>query len=180
MRTWRTIMKTLIYIVFTIFLISGIATAQERLTEHTYHLPEEDPLGKGQLNDVSWLVGSWQGSAFGSQFEEVWNPASAGTMVGMWKLFDEQKGVNFYELMLLKQEGEGLLLLVKHFGADFTAWEEKNDFVKFRLVKVEEHAVHFSGLSFYQNGPDKIDGYIVMKHKDGSKTEHKLSYQRVK
>ena len=128
---------------------------------------------------MDWLVGSWNGSAFGSQFEEVWNPASAGSMVGMWKLFDEEKGVNFYELMVLKEEGEGLVLLVKHFGADFIAWEDKEDFVKFRLIKVEEKAVHFSGLSFYQKGQDKIDGFIVMNHKDGSKTEHKISYKRV-
>ena len=159
--------------------MSGIATAQERLTEHTYHLPKESPLGKGQLKDLVWLVGSWQGTAFDRQFEEVWNPASAGSMMGMWKLFDKDKNVDFYELMLIKEEGDGLVLLVKHFNADFTAWEEKDDFVKFRLVNLEEKAVHFSGLSFYQQNKDKIDGYIVMKHKDGSKTEHKLTYVRV-
>ena len=172
-------MKLLIYILFTILFTSGIATAQERLTEHTFYLPKEAPMGKGQLKDVAWLVGSWQGTAFGSQFEEVWNPASAGSMVGMWKLFDEKKGVNFYELMLIKQDGDSLVLLVKHFSANFIAWEKKDVFVKFRLVKTEEKAVHFSGLSFYYQSKDKIDGYIVMNHKDGSKTEHKLTYERV-
>ena len=160
-------------------LMSNVVTAQKTLTEHTFSLSKEAPLGIGRLKDVSWLAGSWQGTALGSKFEEVWNPASAGSMVGMWKLFDEDKGVNFYELMLLKEEGNGLVLLVKHFGADFTAWEDKKDFVKFRLVKVEKNAVHFSGLSFYQKGKDEIDGYIVMNHKDGSKTEHKISYERV-
>jgi hypothetical protein len=173
-------MKLLAYIILTMIFMNGFALAQERLTEHTYHLPKEAPLGKGQLKDVAWLAGSWNGTAFGSQFEEVWNPATAGSMVGMWKLFDKEKGVNFYELMLLKEEGDGLVLLVKHFSSDFTAWEEKKDFVKFRLVKVEQKAVHFSGLSFYQKSKDKIDGYIVMNQKDGSKTEHKLTYERVK
>jgi hypothetical protein len=172
-------MKLLTYILLALILMSGGVIAQEKLTEHTYHLPKEAPLGKGQLKDVAWLVGSWQGTAFGSQFEEVWNPASVGSMVGMWKLFDKDKGVSFYELMLLKEDGDGLVLLVKHFSADFTAWEEKEDFVKFRLVKIEDKAVHFSGLSFYQQGKDKIEGYIAMNHKDGSKTEHKLTYGRV-
>ena len=101
-------------------------------------------------------------------------------MVGMFKLFDENKGVSFYELLLLKQEGNSLVLLVKHFSADFSAWEEKDDFIKFKLVKLEKNAVHFSGLSFYKNGKDKIDGFISMKHKDGSRTEHPLKYSRIK
>lgn len=154
--------------------------AQERLTEHTFKLAKEAPIGKGTLADVAWLAGSWQGTAFGQQFEEVWNPPSAGSMVGMWKLYDPEKGVNFYEILLLKPEGDGLVLLVKHFSKDFVAWEDKSDHVTFRLVKVEPDAVHFSGLSFYRKGPNQIDGYIVMNHKDGKKTEHKLSYQRVK
>jgi len=170
--------KNICILLFVFF--AGVVFAQDKLTEHTYQLGEGVEPAVGKLEDVSWLVGSWHGTAFGSQFEEVWNPASAGSMVGMWKLFDQEKGVNFYELLLLKQEGNSLVLLVKHFSADFIAWEEKADFVTFKLVKVEDKAVHFSGLSFYQNGAEKIDGYIVMKHKDGSRTEHPINYQRTK
>ncbi len=167
-------------VVVLMLLIASGVNAQDKLTEHTYKLNEGEKPAAASLSDVEWLSGSWQGTAFGSQFEEVWNPPSAGTMVGMFKLFDEDKGVNFYELMLLKQQQESLVLLVKHFSADFTAWEEKQDFVTFKLVKVEDQAVHFSGLSFYRKGPDQIDGYIVMKHKDGSRTEHPINYSRVK
>ncbi len=149
-------------------------------TQHTYKLSQGAKQPQANLQDVKWLVGSWTGTAFGSQFEEVWNPESANSMVGMFKLFDEQKGVSFYELMLLIEENDSLSLLVKHFSADFTAWEEKKDFIKFKLVKIEPNAVHFSGLSFYQRGADKIDGYIVMKYKDGSVKEQPLTYQRVK
>ncbi len=171
-------MKNLIYLLL-LLLIPATLYAQDQLTEHTYKLNEGAKPGLGTLSDVSWLVGSWQGTAFGSQFEEVWNPASVGTMVGMFKLFDQEKGVNFYELMLLREQQGSLELLVKHFSADFTAWEDKEDFITFRLVKWSEDAVHFSGLSFYRQGPDKIDGYIVMKHKDGSRTEHPINYRRV-
>ncbi|MFK8010567.1 MAG: DUF6265 family protein [Marinicellaceae bacterium] len=167
-------MKLFAVLLLTLIIDIVDLNAQEPLTQHTYKLEKDAPLGKGQLSDISWMVGSWQGTAFGSQFEEVWNPASAGSMMGMWKLYDKEKGVNFYELMIIKEEAEGLALQVKHFNADFTAWEEKSDFVKFRLIKVEKNAVHFSGLSFYQKGKNQIDGYIVMNHKDGSKTEHKI------
>lgn len=152
--------------------------ADVKNTQHTYKLGDQQQ-PSAVLQDVAWLVGSWKGEAFGSEFEEVWNPASAGTMVGMFKLYDEEKGVSFYELMLLIEENDSLSLLVKHFSADFTAWEEKKDFVTFKLVKLEDQAVHFSGLSFYKDGPEKINGYIVLKHKDGSITEELLSYLRV-
>lgn len=132
------------------------------------------------LDDIAWLVGSWSETAFGSQVEEVWNAPSADSMVGMFKLFDEDKGVKFYELLLIKPEGKSLVLSLKHFTPGFTAWEEKEDFITFKLVKIEKDAVHFSGLSFYKKGDDRIDGYIVMNHKDGSKTELSLKYSRVK
>lgn len=152
--------------------------AQDKLTEHTFKLNKDSQPAKATLEDVQWFVGSWTGTAFGSQFEEVWNPESAGTMVGMFKLFDNEKGVIFYELLLLKEVNDSLEMQVKHFSADFVSWEDKKDFVTFKLVKIEDNAVHFSGLSFYKNGDNKIDGYIVMKQKDGSKTEHPISYKR--
>lgn len=173
-------MKKMNGMLMMLTMLSAVAFGQQPLTEHTFSLPKEAPLGKGQLSDVSWLVGSWQGTAFGSQFEEVWNPGSVGSMVGMWKLFDAVKGVHFYELMLLKEQGDGLVLKVKHFSADFVAWEDKEDAVTFRLIKVEKDAVHFSGLSFYKKSEDDIEGYIVMSQKDGKKVEHKISYKRTK
>ncbi|NVJ68162.1 MAG: hypothetical protein HWE16_16880 [Gammaproteobacteria bacterium] len=167
-------------ILIAICFMAFSAIAAEKRTEHTYKLSDNEAQPAANLQDVKWLVGSWQGTAFGSQFEEVWNPESANTMVGMFKLYDKEKGVSFYELMLLIEENDSLALLVKHFSADFTAWESKEDFVKFKLVKLEKDAVHFSGLSFYKKGDDAIDGYIVMKYKDGSVKEQPLTYQRVK
>ncbi|MBV1908065.1 MAG: hypothetical protein KUG78_02020 [Kangiellaceae bacterium] len=176
------------YLLFVILILALVANANgkpeeqkqqiAKRTEHTFKLKDGGNGPQATLEAANWLVGSWKGSAFGSQFEEVWNPPSAGSMVGMFKLFDKEKGVSFYELMLLKEENNSLSLLVKHFSADFTAWEEKSDHINFKLVKVEEQAIHFSGLSFYKNGDNKIDGYIVMKQSDGTIREEKISYVR--
>jgi hypothetical protein len=70
-----------------------------------------------------------------------------------------------------------LSLKVKHFNADFTAWEEKGDFVDFRLVKLEPDAIHFSGLSFYKRDDNGFDGYIVLRNASGVR-EEKLVYAR--
>ena len=78
--------------------------------------------------------------------------------------------------MLSVEEGS-LSLKVKHFNADFTAWEEKADYINFRLVKKDDDALHFGGLSFYRRDDGSMGGYIVMKNGDEVR-EHHLKYNR--
>lgn len=157
-------------------LTPSIALSAELLTEHTYQLEPGEVRPEASLEDASWLAGSWVGTGFGQRIEEVWNPPTAGSMVGLFKLYGDE-GVAFYELLVLVVEDGTLGLKVKHFNPDFTAWEEKGDYHTFRLVKKEADALHFQGLSFYRRGDDAIDGYIVMRKGD-SLTEHHLRYER--
>ncbi len=156
--------------------IASAAWAAEPRTEHTFELADGEARPAATIDDASWLAGSWTGTAFGQRFEAVWNPPSTGTMIGLFKLFGDE-GVSFYELLLLSVEDGSLSLKVKHFNPDFTAWEEKADFIDFRLVGKEADALHFAGLSFYRRGDDAMDGYIVMKNGDKI-TEHHLVYER--
>jgi hypothetical protein len=165
----------LLWIVLTAALANG-ACAAELHTEHTYKLAPDESRPAATLDDAEWLVGSWTGTAFGQHFEQVWNPPSAGSMVGLFKLFGDD-GVAFYELLLLSVEEGTLSLKVKHFNADFSAWEEKSDYHNFRLVKKDEDALHFGGLSLYRRGNNAIDGYIVMR-KGEMITENHLRYER--
>ena len=154
----------------------GTAWSAEPRTEHTFELAPDETRPAATLDDASWLVGSWSGTAFGGTFEEVWNAPSAGTMIGLFKLYGDD-GVAFYEIVLLSIEEGTLSLKVKHFNADFSAWEEKKDHVTFRLVKKEKDALHFGGLSFYKRNDDAIDGYIVMRDGENLR-EHHLRYER--
>lgn len=157
--------------------VCAAAFAVEPHTENTFKLSEGEARPEATLEDAAWLAGSWTGTAFGKRFEEHWNPPSAGSMVGLFKLFDDE-GVSMYEILLLTVDEGSLSLKVKHFNPDFTAWEEKGDFVNFRLVKKEENALHFGGISFYRRDGNNIDGYIVMRSGD-EVTEHHLKYERV-
>lgn len=164
--------------VLLLFAVPIGVGAQSLRTEHTYRLDEPDNRVPASLEDVSWLAGSWSGEAFGDVFEEVWNPSSAGSMVGMFKLLKGDK-VAFYELMLITEEEGSLIFKVKHFHADFTAWEDKQDYVTFRLVKVAEDAVHFSGLSFHRISDDEIHAYLALSG-EGKTWEEKLVFKRRK
>ena len=159
-------------------LAACAAIAAEPRTEHTWQLAEGEARPAATLEDAAMLVGSWAGTAFGQRFEETWNPPSAGTMVGMFKLFGDD-GVSFYELLLLTEEEGTLELKVKHFNADFSAWEEKGDYVTFKLVKKSPGELHFGGLSFYARGVNRMDGYIVMRNGEEI-SEQPLVFERVR
>ncbi|MBT8090059.1 MAG: hypothetical protein KJO01_07610 [Gammaproteobacteria bacterium] len=156
--------------------LTGAAWSAELRTEHTYQLAPDETRPAATLDDADFLVGSWSGTAFGETFEAVWNAPSAGTMIGLFKLYGDD-GIAFYEILLLSVEEGTLSLKVKHFNADFSAWEDKPDYVNFRLIKKDKDALHFGGLSFYKRGDDGIDGYIVMRRGEDFQ-EHHLKYER--
>lgn len=169
--------RTLIALVlFHAFCSVPIAHTAEPRTEHTYQLTDGESRPTATLADAAFLVGAWEGTAFGARFEATWNPPSAHSMVGLFKLYNGDD-VAFYEILLMTVEEGSLSLKVKHFGADFSAWEEKDDYVDFRLVKIADNALHFGGISFYKRGDDAIDGYIVMKNAEGIR-EEALAYRR--
>ena len=171
-------MKSIKLIIGVLMLTGSVSIlAAEPRTENTFGLEEGEERPAATLEDAAFLVGNWTGTAFGSNFQAHWNPPAAGSMVGLFKLFNDE-GVSFYEILQLSVEEGSLSLKVKHFHADFTAWEEKEDFINFRLVGKEENALHFGGLSFYPRDENNMDGYIVMRNGE-ELTEHHLKYNRV-
>ncbi|MCH8060014.1 MAG: hypothetical protein IIA11_06105 [Proteobacteria bacterium] len=142
MRHWQPFIKSTVAALVIVGFVNG-AGAQSAKTEHTFKLDDADSRPAASLEDVTWLVGSWAGAAFGRTFEE------AGS----------------------------LSLKVKHFSADFTAWEDRQDYVRFRLVKLDKNAVHFSGLSFYRIDDNEIHAFVTMHH-EGTVREEKLVYRR--
>jgi hypothetical protein len=159
-----------------LLLVTQLAAAQSQRTEHTFQLDDPENRPAATLDDVAWLVGNWSGEAFGQTFEEHWNPPSGGSMIGFFKLMNGDE-VSFYELLLLVEEEGSLSLKVKHFNPDFTAWEDKQDYVDFRYIMSDDNAVHFSGISFYRVDDDNMIAYIVFRSGDDIR-EEKLVYRR--
>jgi hypothetical protein len=128
-----------------------------------------------QIEKLSWIAGSWQGEAFGAKTEEVWNPPSGGSMMGMFKLYSDNE-VMFYELMTIRQTGTTILMQLKHFNNDLSGWEEQNETVDFKLVKVEEGIVYFDGLTFERVSENEMNVYVVIGDDDGCVKEEKFAY----
>ncbi len=150
--------------------------AQERMTERTFRLADGGASPPATLARMKWLQGRWTGEALGGEVEEVWGPAHGGAMLGTFRLVRDGKPV-FYEFMTLVEEEGSLVMRLKHFNPDLTGWEEKDQSEEFRLVAIEDDAVHFEGLSMHGDG-DLVTMHLAIEHKDGTLEEATFRYER--
>jgi len=169
--------KQLILIVYLIVIgVGSVTFGQSRNTQHTLKLDDQTSRPAATIDSIAWLVGSWSGSAFGGTFEEVWLAASSGTMVGTFKLMHNNKPT-MYELMLIVEEKGSLNVKLKHFNADFTAWEEKDKFISFPLVKLTVDAAYFNGLTYRRDGSDRLKVYVAIKEGEDVHEEELLFHR---
>ena len=120
------------------------------------------------LAQMDWLVGQWVGTGIqDAPAMESWLPPSGGTMVGTFVQEtageDSERAIMFTEhLYLMEQEGT-LVLKLKHFNADLTGWEEKDDMLIFRLVAIEDCAAYFNALTLRCAGEGRFVAAVRMK-----------------
>ena len=75
--------------------------------------------------------------------------------MGMYRLVLNGKP-SFYEFIHLAEERGSLVMKLKHFNADLTAWEEKDRFVTVPLVKLGVNEAWFSG-THVRRSVDRLD-----------------------
>ncbi|MGB5161592.1 MAG: DUF6265 family protein [Thermoanaerobaculia bacterium] len=160
-----------------LFCSTSFLPAQEKLTEHILQLGDGGESPPARVTDFAWLEGHWQAEALGGTVDEIWSSPAAGTMVGMFRLVKDDE-VSFYEIFTITEEGSTALLRLKHFNADLTGWEEKNDTVDFPLVALEEGQAFFDGVTYQRQGPDELRVYLAMHTKDKVQ-EVVFDYKRV-
>jgi hypothetical protein len=133
---------------------------------------------KADLEAVAWIAGHWRGEAFGGIAEEIWTPPLGGSMMAAFKVTVDGK-VKFYELETIMEQGDTLVLKLKHFSSNLHGWEEKKETVDFKLVKVMDEKVYFDGMTFEKVGADRMNVYVLTGD-DGQEKETRFAYDRVK
>lgn len=164
-------MKTFIYIVAILFTLSSYGQNM------TIALAQNTDSPAATLDQVSWIQGHYIGEAFGGQTEEIWSPPSGDSMMFVFKLTVDEKTV-FYEVGGIRQIDDTLLMQLKHFGNDFKGWEEKDDTVDFKLVKIEKDIVYFDGMTFEKVNDNEINIYVVISE-NGKDEEVKFNFKRL-
>jgi len=155
------------------------AQSQEKMPERTLKLGPGAKPTVATMSDMAWLAGHWVGPALGGEAEEIWSPPKGGSMMGMYRLVRDGEVV-FYELQTLVEEGDTLVLRLKHFNPDLTGWEEKQKTVDFRLVGIGDGIVQFEGMSFHREGDARLTVYLAIEGKDGTLHEEAFRYSRVR
>lgn len=131
---------------------------------------------EASLSALDFITGHWQGEAFGGTTEEIWSPALGGSMMCVFKLVVEGK-VLFYEICTITEENNTLMLRLKHFNGDLKGWEEKEETIDFRLVKVEKNKVYFDEFTFEKVSENEMNIYVVIQDGD-EENEVKFNYKR--
>lgn len=161
------------FLFLSLLLFSFPSFAQNTLS---FDAKKEVP--RASIEDFAWVAGHWKGEAFGGIVEELWTPPLGDSMMGSFKLVNEGK-TSFYEIEVLREVDDTVILQLKHFHDNLKGWEEKDETVDFPLIKLEENKAYFDGLTFHRVSADELIMYVVVSDA-GEHQEVKFHYTRVK
>lgn len=130
------------------------------------------------IEDFAFLTGSWAGTGMGGESEEVWMPPSAGRMFGIFKQ-SSAEGLIFTEFMEITEVDGEFILRLKHFNPDFTGWEEKEDYLTFKLESVSENQATFGSLRYEVIESTHLKIHLDMRQEAGNTITETFDLQRI-
>ncbi|KJD33223.1 hypothetical protein PW52_14335 [Tamlana sedimentorum] len=130
-----------------------------------------------KLQNIAWISGNWKGEAFGGKTEENWSKPSGGSMMATFKLIDKNEVV-FYEIEIIREIENSLLLQLKHFGNDLKGWETKDETVDFPLIKLTSTKAIFKGMTFEKVNDNEMNVYVDIKDENGNIENVKFNYKK--
>lgn len=165
-------MKRIFYL--SLLLLTHLSVVNAQDLENTLELSPDEPSPTATLDDISWIEGYWKGEAMGGQTEEIWSRPMGGSMMGSFKLVYEDE-IQFYEIMTISEVDQTLIMRLKHFHADLKGWEEKDQTVDFKLVKITPDKVYFDGLTFQKISEKEMHVFVIFED-EGKRSEGKFNY----
>ena len=158
------------------FILSVLFFSQSLFSQETLSLGHKKS-PKANLDQMAWLTGFWRGEiSEGVISEELWAPPEGDSMMGSFRSIKNGK-VAFYEICQIRQEGETLILRIKHFHGNLKGWEEKDKTVDFPLVKMEDSAAYFDGWTIKRLSKNEIVMFVNIDS-GGANQEMEFKYKR--
>lgn len=130
-----------------------------------------------KLENITWISGNWKGEAFGGITEENWSEPLGDSMMATFKLVNDNKVV-FYEIEIIRQVKNTLVLQLKHFDNDLKGWETKDETIDFPLKEITRNKVVFEGMTFEKVSENEMNVYVDITQKDGSIETAKFNYKK--
>ncbi len=130
-----------------------------------------------KLENIAWIAGNWKGEAFGGTVEENWSKPFGDSMMASFKLVNDGK-VSFYEIEIIREFENTLILQLKHFNGDLKGWETKDETVDFPLKEITKNKVVFEGMTFERISESEMNVLVDLKQDDGSVKTLTIVYKK--
>ena len=153
---------------------SLVVRAEGPFTDNTLRLSPNEASPPAGIEAMAWLAGRWRAPAFGGIGEETWLPAEDGAMAGVFRHRGDD-GTSFYEILVIREVDETLVLQLRHFDPALVGWEERTETVDFPLVGVDGPQVDFEGMRFVSTGRDSMTVFLAV---DEGAAEVRFDYER--
>jgi len=97
------------------------------------------------LAALGWMAADWRNATDPKGSEERWAVAPGNVLMGSSFEFPAGKA-GFAEIMTIKQDGDGIAMVLRHFDGSLTrAWEERTAPMLFTAASCDKTAVVFDG-----------------------------------
>jgi hypothetical protein len=142
---------------------------------------------KATVDQLSWVAGAWTGTVGDRTVEQHWSAPAAGSIIAMYRSIRNGRPT-LYELLAIEQEGEGVVLRIKHFapGAGLVGQEAKDESMNHTLVKLDMKLAIFEGgtaaapVRITFRSPDAANlNIVVERQRDGKPTSTVFEYKRI-
>tara|TARA_B110000091_G_C13818568_1_gene479292 strand:+ start:2677 stop:3990 length:1314 start_codon:yes stop_codon:yes gene_type:complete len=143
----------------------------------TTEIIEEIEILEPVLENIAWISGNWKGEAFGGIVEENWSEPSGDSMMAVFKLINDGI-VSFYEIEIIREIENSLVLQLKHFHGNLKGWETKDETVDFPLKEITADTVVFEGMTFERISENEMTIYVDIHQEDGSLETVKFNYTK--
>ncbi len=128
------------------------------------------------------MTGHWIGGDPGELSEEVWSAPEGDSMMGMWRLVEKGQ-TRIYEMLTLTQEGDRVVLRIRHFSPKLVAREDKDRALELSLVAKRSNQAVFESSEFNVQGAVRLtyrrptpETLISILEKEGKQQE--FSFRR--
>jgi hypothetical protein len=143
---------------------------------------------KATVDQLAFVTGAWTGLLGDRTIEQHWSAPLAGSIVAMYRSLRQGKPT-LYELLAIEQDGDGVVLRIKHFapGAGLVGREAKEQSIDHRLVSVEGAVAVFEGLdpaapsriTFRRADAESLN-ITTERQQDGKTVATEFKYSRIK
>ncbi|HEV3484105.1 MAG TPA: DUF6265 family protein, partial [Vicinamibacterales bacterium] len=140
------------------------------------------------VDQLAWVAGAWTGTLGDRTVEQHWSAPLAGSIVAMYRSIRGGK-TTLYELLAMENEGEGVVLRIKHFapGRGLVSQEAKDESMDHTLVSLEERTAVFVGgtaaspvrITFRSPDANALN-ITVERQREGKPVSTEFKYTRIK